>query len=226
MDCHWLRSVRTLRKLGVIPFLSLVLACNLVEITAEPGTVLFQDDFSHPSSGWDRYQDDTYLSNYEAGGYRIKVFKPETDVWSNPRLNFADVRIEVDATKSEGPEDNVFGVLCRYQDPKNFYFFLVSSDGFVGIGLNKAGRRRVLSDEGESLLPSSAVVKGEATNHLRADCIGYQLRLYVNGVAVAEARAEEWPSGDVGLIAGTYEEPGTDIMFDNFSVLQPEAGEG
>jgi hypothetical protein len=28
-------------------------------------------------------------------------------------------------------------------------------------------------------------------------------------------------SGDVGLIAGTYEEAGTDVLFDNFVVTKP-----
>ncbi len=71
------------------------------------------------------------------------------------------------------------------------------------------------------MLPSQAVVRGEATNHIRADCVGYLLALYVNGVSVARVRAAEWPSGDVGLIAGTYDEAGTEIRFDNFSIIQP-----
>jgi hypothetical protein len=47
------------------------------------------------------------------------------------------------------------------------------------------------------------------------------LALFVNGRLVAEAQAAEWQSGDIGLIAGTYDLPGTDVLFDNFSVLQP-----
>ncbi len=43
----------------------------------------------------------------------------------------------------------------------------------------------------------------------------------MNGILVAETQAAEFPSGDVGLIAGSYGQPGTEILFDNFSVLQP-----
>lgn len=196
----------------------LVTACD---VSVAPGEVVFQDDFSRPISGWDRYYDATYSSDYHEGGYRIHVLEPNTDAWAVPRLDFADVQIEVDATKLSGPDDNVYGVLCRYKDARNFYFFLVSSDGYSGIGVYKDGRRRLLTDE--SLLPSEAVNRGDDLNHIRADCNGFQLRLFVNGILVAEAQAAEWPSGDVGLIAGTYGQPGAEILFDNFSVLQPGA---
>ncbi len=197
----------------------LLAGCAALQIPTGPGEVLFQDDFSRPISGWDRYADSTYRADYAQGGYEIEVLQPNTDAWATPGLNFSDVRLEVEATKVHGPDNNLFGLLCRYQDPANFYFFVASSDGYVGIGVAKGGRRRLLSSE--SLLPSPAVLTGQATNYLGAECIGYDLRFFVNGVPVAEARAAEWPQGDVGLIAGTYDEPGTRIRFDNFSVLRP-----
>jgi len=40
-------------------------------------------------------------------------------------------------------------------------------------------------------------------------------------VKIDEVKDTELVSGDVGLIAGTYNEPGTDIRFDNFIVRQP-----
>lgn len=199
--------------------LSLCTGCSAFSIPVEPGSVLFQDDFSRSTSGWDRYREEAYLTDYFEEGYRIFVRTPETDSWANPGLDLEDVQIEVDATKLAGPDDNIFGVLCRYQDSKNFYYFLISSDGFAGIGIYKDGRRQLLT--GDNLLPSLNIAKGEATNHIRADCDGYHLRLLVNGSLVYEAQAAEWSRGDVGLIAGTYRTGGTDIFFDNFSVILP-----
>jgi hypothetical protein len=194
--------------------------CQVVRPEAGPGEVIFQDDFSRTNSGWDRYQDLNYLSDYHDGTYRIHVLTPNTDAWANPDLDLDDVRIEVTATKVGGPDNNVFGVLCRYQDARNFYFFLISSDGYTGIGVYKDGRRRLLTDE--SLLPSPAVNRGSGTNHIRADCDRFSLRLFVNGTLVAEAQAAEWGAGDIGLLAGTYELAGTEILFDNFSAMRPE----
>jgi hypothetical protein len=201
-----------------IPLL-VVLLVSSCRVSSSPGEVVFQDDFSRPVSGWDRYYDATYSSDYHEGGYRIHVLERNTDAWAIPHLDLADVQIEVDATRLGGPENNVYGVLCRYKDSRNFYFFLISSDGYSGIGVYKDGRRRLLTDE--SLLPSEAVNQGDIPNHIRADCNGYQLRLFVNGILVAETQAAEFAGGDVGLIAGSYSQPGTEIIFDNFSVLQP-----
>ena len=194
-------------------------ACNYQSPPPIPGDVLFQDDFSRPISGWDRYHDDVYSADYAEGGYRIQIFSPETDAWANPGLNLADVRIDLDATKRGGPDDNTFGVLCRYQDPRNFYFFLLSSDGYTGIGINIEGTRFLLS--GDTMFPSGAVLQGDVTNHIRVECVGYQLTMVVNGVLVAQTQSTQWATGDVGLTAGSYAEPGVDILFTDFTVLQP-----
>lgn len=188
--------------------------------TAPAATVLFQDNFSNPASGWDRVNVKDGITDYTAeGAYRILVNLPNTDVWSNPGLTFTDVRIEVDATKVGGPDDNDFGVQCRYQDDNNFYFFLISSDGYYAIGKVKDGEQILLS--GESMDYSDAVLQGMATNHIRADCVGAHLALYVNGVTLAAVEDGDLTQGDVGLMAGTFDQPGTDILFDNFTVLQP-----
>lgn len=200
-------------------FLASLAACGMFGLPTEPGAILFQDAYSDPNSGWDRYEDSTYVSDYFDGRYIIGVFAPDTDAWANPGLEFGDVRIDVEARKDAGPDDNAYGVLCRYQDLRNFYFFLISSDGYTGIGISKEGRRKLIS--GDTMLPSDSVVRGEAINIIRAECEGYDLRLLVNGDLVVEAQASEWTRGDVGLIAGTYASPGVVVSFDNFSVRNP-----
>lgn len=193
--------------------------CNWLYPPAGPGEVLFQDDFSRTSSGWDRYQDDVYRADYQDGKYHIEIFTPETVAWSLPKLSFQDVWISVEAERVKGPEDNAFGVICRYENPSNFIFFLISSDGFAGIGQYIDGEKTLLSDE--SLLPTDAVHKGDEGNFIQAECVGDRLTLYVNNSRVAEAIIEDVRSGDVGLIAGTYADPGVEIRFDNFSTVQP-----
>lgn len=193
--------------------------CTLFEFPASSGDLLFQDDFSRPSSGWDRDRNQAYHSDYVDGFYRIEILQAAMTAWTNPGLGFGDAQIEVDAGRSAGPDDNAYGVICRYQDPDNYYFFLISSDGFAGIGARRAGAAVLLT--GEAMLPSEPVILGAGPNHLRADCVGSRLSLFVNGIAAAEAEAFDWADGDVGLIAGSYAEPGVVIDFDNFSVVVP-----
>ena len=213
-----IRSFASMTLLS-LALLTMCQGCSLLEPPVESGAVLFQDDFSRTASGWDRYSNDTYTTDYMDGGYRISIFIPETNVWARPHLEFEDVRVQVMATKLEGPDNNVFGVLCRYQDARNFYFFLISSDGYSGIGVYRDGEEFLLSNK--AMLPSDAIHQGQATNHVRAECIGEELSLYINGSLTAQAIATDWSRGDVGLVAGTYSKPGTDILFEKFSVLLP-----
>lgn len=204
----------------ITPLLALLLAaCQFPPYPSQSGAVLFRDDFSADGTGWDRYQDEVYQAGYANGSYQIELYRPNTDALSVPHLQFSDVQISVEAGKAAGVDDNLYGVVCRYQDRANFYFLVISSDGYAGIGVSKEGRRTLLS--GDSLLPNPAIALGEARNQIIARCAGYELELIINGESIASSRAAEWQTGDVGLIAGTYDEPGTRIVFDNFTVQVP-----
>jgi hypothetical protein len=188
--------------------------------TPPEGEVLFRDDFSDSGSGWDRVSEDSGGTDYTDGAYRIWVDKSQADRWANPGLSFTDVRIVVDTSKAAGPDNNDFGVICRYRDSDNFYAFWISSDGFAGIIRYLDGDFLVLSED-ELMQASDQIHQGYATNHLRADCVGSTLRLYVNGELVEEVEDASHAEGDVGLMAGTFNLPGVDIHFDNFVVLAP-----
>ena len=198
------------------------IACKIPASTEKPTQattqLLFQDDFSDPSSGWNRVATNEGETNYTDNVYRIFVNSTDLDIWAKPGLNFIDARIEVDAYKVDGERNNRFGILCRV-DGTNFYAFLISSDGYYGIGKVKDQVFTLLGMD--TLQPSPAIRIGSDLNHLRADCIGSQLTFYVNNQKIAEADDSEFKSGDVGLMAGTYDTPGTDIRFDNFAVYRP-----
>jgi hypothetical protein len=198
-----------------------MLACSTLTNgnSESSGGILFQDDFSDPSSGWDRVRNDQGITDYDNGVYRIYVNDTNIDYWANPNLNFTDGIIKVEAVKVGGPDDNDYGIICRYQDVENFYFFIISSDGYYGIGKMKDEQQELIS--GENLLPSDEINQGEATNTIQADCIENTLTLHVNDRQLSQVMDEAFASGDVGLIAGTYDEGGTDIHFDDFRVLEP-----
>lgn len=189
--------------------------------TSAPSGVLFEDDFSDPNSGWNTWSDSDGTIEYTAGGLRLYVIAANMDIWSRANQTFpADVRIEVDAAKIGGPDDNDFGVVCRYQDGSNFYFALISSDGYQGIGRMQNDDRTLLS--ADSLLPADAIRQGEATNHIRFDCVGSDFALYVNDILVSTASDSTFTTGgDVALLAGTFSIGGADILFQNLVVYQP-----
>jgi hypothetical protein len=182
------------------------------------GTVLFKDDFSSPISGWDRTQYDQGIMDYDRGGYRILVNAQQANFWSTPHKDFADVRVEADAGKLGGPDENRLGLICR-SDGRSYYFFIITSDGYYGVGMFSNGQATLLGQA--EMRSNPAIITGAAINHLRLDCSGANLQAYVNDVSLASVSDSTLAHGDVGLLAGTFGQPGADIVFDNFVVMQP-----
>jgi hypothetical protein len=195
-------------------------AVPVVPTSAPVRKTLFEDDFSDPTSGWPSSSDADKYADYSGDGrYLIQVIAAQHDVWVHPGEDFADVRIEVDATKSFGPDNNDFGIICRFQDSDNFYYLIVSSDGYQVIGKYQDGDSQYLS--AEKMQPTTAMDAGNATNHIRADCNGSTLTLYANGRQLASVTDSSFSSGDIGLIVGTFDEPDVGILFDDLIVYEP-----
>ncbi|MBV6402666.1 MAG: hypothetical protein CNIPEHKO_02979 [Anaerolineales bacterium] len=205
----------------LVSFLVFLAGCaSSPTATAPPqpsGTVLFQDEFASNASGWDRLANDGGIMDYDEGGYRMLIRQPQLNFWSTPELNLRDARIEADVTKLSGPAENRAGVMCRYQNG-NYYFFIISNDGYYAIGKFVGGQVTLL---GQSEMQASEMIQPDSVNHLRADCIGDSLVFYVNYQLTAGASDAELATGDVGLLAGSFTQPGVDVLFDNFVVMQP-----
>ena len=214
------------RMLWLFPLLSLLLAGCMFEfmsadtlpwVSDEP--LLFADDFSHQTGGWRIYEDRLSFVGYDQGGFRLWVDLPNYQVWSRPGLNFKDTHLYTRAQMLGGPNDNLFGVLCRFQDDGNYYAFVISSDGYYGIIKKQAGVQGLLGSSQMGF--SEAIHRGGETNEILAVCQGEQLVLFVNGVQLEQVSDATFTHGDVGLIAGNRAEPGVDILFDYFIVMKP-----
>ncbi|MBW8010917.1 MAG: hypothetical protein FVQ83_06710 [Chloroflexi bacterium] len=194
-------------------------ATQTEEVTPE-STSLFEDDFSNQNSGWPVTNDASGFNGYNQGNYRIFVTQPNLVLWATPGQNFTNVSIEVQTTKLGGDDDNQFGVICRHTDLNNLYAIMISSDGYYGF-FKKINNSDLTLIGSEQMNISDAINQGDAANQLRVDCIGIDLALYVNDTLVDQVQDSDLTSGDIGLIAGTFDIPGTDIQFDNFVVTNP-----
>ena len=185
-----------------------------------PASLIYADDFSDIDSGWDvSFENDTE-AEYVNGEYRLAVYRSDYVVWGNPSMAplFGDIRIEVDARHEEGPLDNNFGILVRYQDDTDeFYWFQISSDGYFSVDMRQFGEWATLVEWQES----DAIRQGAgATNHLAVEAIGNQFSFFVNDVYLTDITADSFLFGNIGLAAGTYDEPGAVIHFDNVMVYE------
>ena len=204
-------------------FLALAaLACNFGGNTASENIAddqPYSTDFSGNTSDWEttHYPDDS-LREVQDGMYRIFVNRDGgmVSVLGYERFRYSgDVQIEVEVSRVEGPASSLFGILCRYtltgEDQADFYALHISPTGFGEIFKISNGNYKSLGHQDVNF-------NKNATNTLRAECVGDTLTLYVNGEEIISVKDNELKGGYVGLLVTGK---GSDVYFDNFSVTVP-----
>jgi hypothetical protein len=204
----------------------LLAACSLggngIDECTESGA-LFQDDFGgEKECGWALYNRGGAVVEIEQGVMRLSTSQPGQIWWTNPGQSFDDTIISTEARQVSGPNDNAYGAICRYQNEENFYVFLISGDGYYTIGKYTSDSPSItyLTENGEYQF-SDVINQGNATNQIRATCIGQELSLAVNGITLVTVTDPTFVIGDVGLAVSTLA-PGTAVVeFADFRVVAP-----
>ncbi len=194
---------------------------SAVSTATRPVGVLFQDDFSDPSSGWEVGNYNQGSVGYRDGAYFVTSAGEKKRMWGVANRSFDNLIIEVEARQVSAPasNDNAYGVSCRVQADDDAYNLVISGDGFYAIQKIEDGSFQMLVD----WTRSDVINQGNATNHLRAVCDGSRLALYCNGQLLAETTDSTYASGDIALMVTTYESEPTEVLFDNLVVRTPES---
>jgi 3-keto-disaccharide hydrolase len=213
------------KQLVVVLIAQLAAGAGVAQNDANPfhpsGSILLQDDFSKPANGWMATKTDYAEFAYLDGEYRVLLNKPDFNTYSLlPKQSFSNCSVEVDVRLAAGPSNGVFGILCRgeasQQTVQKAYVFAIRTDGFYAI------LKRTSPSFWDAIAygkESKAIKPGNAVNHLRADCSGTTLTLYVNGEKLLEKTDADFKAGQVGLAVTSQpkSEP-MDVRFDNFVV--------
>jgi hypothetical protein len=206
--------------------LTLLVACDISQgrvAECNEGGALFTDNFTgEQDCGWALYNRGGAVVEIDQGILRMSASQPGQIWWTNPGRDFDDVIISVQVRQASGPDNNAYGVICRYQNEQNFYVFLISGDGYYTIGKYTSSSPTVtyLTENGE-YQPSDAINQGLATNQLRASCIGSELSLAVNGIPLVTVTDPTFVIGDVGLAVSTLEQGTAVVEFSEFQVVAP-----
>jgi S1-C subfamily serine protease len=180
------------------------------------GDVIFSDDFSSGSSGWDTGSNSEGSVRYQAGQLVIWVFSTYYIIWTNySNETFADIQITVDTEVLQESGYGEYGIICDYQDGNNFYILSISEDGYFTI------YKFVDGDEVDIIgWTPTDLIDLEAPATITATCANGKLSLAYNDILLAEAQDASFGSGLIGLIASTYDVADMTIAFDNLVVRQ------
>lgn len=209
------------KKTAILLILSVLV---LADCSNEPsgqytlGDVSLTEGFAQVDA-WEQYADaDTGTDLQVAdGAYRMQT-GDNGYIWGLNEQEHDDVVIEVTASQSSSHLNNAYGLMCRADTSNNGdgYYFLISGDGFYSIARG----------EGDDVTPlvewqeSSLIHEGQATNKIRAVCVGDYLALYVNDKFLAETRDSAYGSGYAGFAAAAFEEGSIDVNFDDLTVWE------
>ena len=187
--------------------------------TPRTSKVLFSDDFSDETGGWDTYSAEYGSVFYKDGWLHLTNKNPSeflTGTWAHK--HFADFILEVETKLVAGTDSNWHIVICRYQDGSNYYRFAVSADGHYFVSKLVNGDVIGLA----SVVYSSYINQGVgAVNLIRIECVGSNLSLSANGHPLWKGTDAAFAGGDIVLAAHAYADTSTEISFDNITVTEP-----
>ncbi len=199
-----------------------------ITVSLSTTTIIFQDDFNNPASGWTVSSNDIGEANYDNGQYRLTVKQPGNMIAGmNPAIDkTGDFILDIDVKPVISSPDSSYGIIIRQKDINrfdNFYYFQIYGDkGAYKVEKQLAGKWSTLV---EANAPGNIKTDG-SVNHITVKCIGSKMELYVNGEILATLDDNEFLSGFVALAAmsGTALDSQVDVIFDNIIIHFPVDG--
>lgn len=175
----------------------------------------YSHDFESDDGTWGLMYTGLSSIYFKSGTLHVTTDETEELVWSNRDGTFTDFYLEIEAEFFDGPEDSEMGIIFRYIDEDNFYYFGVDRSGSYVIQLLAEGEWYDVTDWEES----SIIETGRgAINQLGLLVEGTTISVLINDYVMATTEDDTFDAGGIGLAAVTYTIPGVDIAYDDFKL--------
>lgn len=186
------------------------------------GSIIFEESFTAGQTGaWFLEADEIAQSSLVDDSLVISVDEPRTVQYAALQEPlFEDFVLEVDVTQLEGGTTNSYGILFRLQNPTQFYRFEITGDGLYVVEKSVGeGEWQRLSD---GWVESPFIIQGvNRTNRLKIEAVGTQMKFFINERQVDVLADASYSRGQIGLDAGTFNQGGLVVRFDNLVVREP-----
>ncbi|HBY06500.1 MAG TPA: hypothetical protein DEH22_01415 [Chloroflexi bacterium] len=189
---------------------------TLSPTATSPVELVLTETFDDPLNPWLDKKGDNWAVGNAGKKYFMSVYEPKVEITSaRTWLKLDEVRIEADITHNNG--SGYYGFNCRESPGGNYYTIFITTDGYYGFGENRNEKLTVLESHKLPVLDPPIDPKG--TNHVRADCRGNALTLYINDVAIDRTTVPGLGYGYVGMMIGTRsDDERLTVYFDNLMI--------
>ena len=203
------------------------LRVNLLIEPSRPqcGSIIYSDDFSDSSSGWDVDSGQGFDWAYTNDGqYRVFITAPNYIAWSWAPFSSgrmpADFCLEVDVKQHVAgslSEDGQIGLIFAGNETERTFTQLAlrPSRGLFGMWQIGEGWEWTRL---QGWTESDAVRSINAVNRIRLIAHDGQAHVYINDVEVITLSTAT--RGDVGVCTATFDEPNVNGRFDNFTIRE------
>ena len=196
--------------------------------------ILYRDEFTSPSSGWDQGKIDNFMVRYVRSTgpryYQVQVQGPENQylAFVPDERDYEDVNVDVKTfTQAASGGDFRYGVVFRRSENK-YYAFAISPSTEAWYFLKSSSNGlEVLKDGIDKRMRGL-----EAQETLRVETYGSTFLVFINGRFIDWISDSDYASGAVGLFVETMDSPDALISFNSItiwdipaSVFDPNQGE-
>ena len=189
---------------------------TLSPTATSPVELVLTETFDDPYAPWMKRKGGNWATGIAKKMYFMSVYGPKIEITSaRTWLKLDEVRIEADITHNNG--NGYYGFHCRESAGGNYYTIFITTDGYYGFGENRNDQLTVL--ESGPLPELDPPIDPKGTNHVRADCRGNALTLYINDVAIDRTTIQGLGVGYVGMMIGTrLEDNRLTVYYDNLMI--------
>lgn len=179
----------------------------------------FEETFDNPSA-WAIRNIDYVTTEVVDERLHMTIDFPDSMFWTTAgRRNLADGRFAVTVEPLAGSVEAAYGLVLRASPGgEDFYFFLISADGYYSVGSCREGCTNVdaLTALGDALwTPSPLITTGlNQTHTLAVDAVGDTLIFYINDQEVARRTDDAFTQGDIGIMLQTFDSAAA-VAFDD-----------
>ena len=183
-------------------------------------SVLYQDNFTDPASGWPEAKFDNYFIGYhEPEFYHVEVTSPnyKTTVFEPEKKAYGDVTIQVKAftasSKTAETGDYCFGIAFR-RSGDQYYAFAISQRTKKWYVLKSTPNSLEILGQGTA----DQIHAADVGDLLRVDAVGANFSFSINDQLVSQVKDADYASGEVGFYVQSFDAAQVHIHFDQLTI--------
>jgi len=188
-------------------------------------SVLYQDDFTNPATGWAVAEFDNYFIGYhEPESYHVEIKSPHSKapvvgIPESETHNYPDATIELQvltvAGRTAADGDYRYGLVFR-RSGDQYYAFAISPT---------TKKWEVFKSSPSGIVPLKEGVEDsihalDVDDLLRVDAQGPNFLFSINDRLVGQLTDTDYPEGEIGLYAENFENTTTHVHFNTLTVRE------